>query len=303
LNAQQQIYSISGKVLSDDQKLLKSATVYIESPKDITLLNYTITNKNGEFSLKGKSYDQELTLFVSYVGFNLERQLLKLTGEPLELTPIQLQVNTNTLDEIVIKSRAPITIKKDTLEFNAASFKTRKDATVEDLLKELPGVEVGDDGAILVNGKPVSRILVNGKPFFGDDPTIATRNLTKEMIEKVQVVDTKTESEAFAGEDGDQENKTINLTISEEKNRGAFGRLATRGRTDERYEVAGLYIFFNNNRRLSFLVGSNNINSPGFNFGEIQKIFGDGQSIMMRSDGAFQIDDMQFGMGKGVMQS
>src|SRR5690606_11176957 len=120
----------------------------------------------------------------------------------------------------VIRSRAPVTIKKDTLEFNVSSFKTKEDATVEDLLKELPGVEVAEDGSILVNGKPVNRILVNGKPFFGDDPTIATRNLTKELIEKVQIVDTKTDAEAFAGEEGDRDNKTINLTISEEKNKG-----------------------------------------------------------------------------------
>jgi hypothetical protein len=303
LNAQQQSYTISGKVLSDDQQPLESATVYLESAKDSTLLNYTITNKHGQFLLQGKTYEQNVNLYVSYVGFEIHLEELQITAEALSLAPIQLRVNTNTLDEIVIKSRAPITIKKDTLEFNVASFKTRKDATVEDLLKELPGVEVGDDGAILVNGKPVSRILVNGKPFFGDDPTIATRNLTKEMIEKVQVVDTKTESEAFAGEDGDQENKTINLTISEEKNKGAFGRLAAGGGTDDRYEAAGLYNFFDNNRRLSFLAGSNNINSPGFSFGEIQKMFGGGQSIMMRSDGSFQIDDMQFGMGEGIMQS
>ena len=112
------------------------------------------------------------------------------------------------------------------MEFNVKSFKTKKDANVEDLLKQLPGVEVDEEGKITVNGKPVNKILVNGKPFFGDDPTITTRNLSKEIIEKVQVTDTKTKSQAFTGEDGDAENKTINLTIKEENNKGYFGRLA-----------------------------------------------------------------------------
>src|SRR5690606_32565695 len=129
---------------------------------------------------------------------------------------------------------------------------------------------------IMVNGKPVSEIMVNGKPFFGGDPTIATRNLTKEMIEKIQVTDTKTESEAFTGETGNQESKTINLTIREDRNRGYFGRVAAGGGTDKPFEYAGMVNYFDNDRRLSALLGGNNINSPGFSFGEIQKMFGRG---------------------------
>ncbi|MEH6407107.1 MAG: hypothetical protein V7767_07490, partial [Leeuwenhoekiella sp.] len=86
----------------------------------------------------------------------------------------------------------------------------------------MPGVEVDEQGNITVNGKPVNQILVNGKPFFGDDPTIATRNLTKEIVDKIQVVNTKTKSEAFTGEAGDDQNKTINITIDEDKNKGIF---------------------------------------------------------------------------------
>ena len=126
-----------------------------------------------------------------------------------DLGIIKLHAATDQLGEVVIKSRAPVVIKRDTLEFNVESFKTKKDATIEDLLKQLPGVEVGLDGTITVNGKPVSEIMVNGKPFFGNDPTIATRNLTKEMIEKIQITDTKSESQAFTGEGGDQESKTL----------------------------------------------------------------------------------------------
>ena len=162
---------------------------------------------------------------------------------------------------MVITSRAPITIKKDTLEFNVKSFKTKKDANVEDLLQQLPGVEVDDEGKITVNGKPVNKLLVNGKPFFGDDPTITTRNLSKEIIEKVQVTDTKTKSEAFTGEEGDTQNKTINLTIKEENNQGYFGRIAGGKGTEDLYEYASIVNRFRGDRRISILAGGNNTNS------------------------------------------
>ena len=91
--------------------------------------------------------------------------------------------------------------------------------------KKLPGVEVDEEGKITVNGKAVNKILVNGKPFFGNDPSITTKNLTKDIIEKVQITDTKSKSEAFSGEKGDANNKTINLTIKKENNKGWFGRV------------------------------------------------------------------------------
>ena len=204
------------------------------------MVTYTISDKQGAFTLNNRTYEDSLKLTISYIGFETYSRKLKLSRDPVQLETIALKT-ANLLDEIVIQSRAPITVKKDTLEFNVASFSTKKDANVEDLLKELPGLEVDDDGTIKVNGKEVNKILVNGKPFFGDDPTITTRNLTKEMIEKVQITDTKSKAEAFSGEKGDTENKTINLTIKEENNKGVFGRLLGGVGTDERYEYCLLY--------------------------------------------------------------
>lgn len=305
LHSQIKPFEISGQIVAGDTgEPLESATVYLERERDSTLNTYTISDKNGNFILSGKTYEEELSLFVSYVGYAPYKEIIAINTEKIKIdAPIGLQLDSNALDEIIIRSVAPITIKKDTLEFNAASFKTRAGATVEDLLKELPGVEVDLEGNITVNGKPVNKLLVNGKPFFGDDPTIATRNLTKEMIEKVQVMDTKTDAEAFTDEEGDQENKTVNLTISEEKNKGTFGRLSAGGGTDERFEYAGIANRFDGDRRLSVLGGGNNTNSPGFSFGEIQKMFGGGSMVMMNSSGGFQIDDRAFGFGKGIVNS
>ncbi|HIB49548.1 MAG TPA: TonB-dependent receptor [Flavobacteriaceae bacterium] len=302
--AQFQPFTISGTLTTEDtQKPLESATIYVERAKDSTLVTYTISDQDGAFRIEEKTTDPNLKIYISYVGFETYEKEFEATSEEINLGTIVMKTNANTLDEVVLKSRAPITIKKDTLEFNVKSFKTKKDATVEDLLKKLPGVEVDAEGQITVNGKEVNKILVNGKPFFGDDPTITTRNLTKEIIEKVQVTDTKTDAEAFAGEASDGQNKTINLTIKEENNKGVFGRVAGGAGTDERYEFAGFFNRFDNDQRISVLAGGNNINSAGFSFGEIRKMFGGGRSIFTSSDGSFGIDGRRFGGGEGIVRS
>ncbi|MEQ3654684.1 MAG: outer membrane beta-barrel protein [Dokdonia sp.] len=302
--AKAQSYTVTG-TLKDKVTAakLEAATVFLETVKDSTLLTYTITNQEGAFTLEGRSQEPNARVNISFIGYDNYTKVVDLNQGSIDLGDIELATSVASLDEVVVKSRAPITIKKDTLEFNVKSFKTKKDANIEDLLKELPGVEVDEDGKIRVNGKEVNKILVNGKPFFGDDPTIATRNLTKEMVEKIQVTDTKTDDEAFAGEEGDSESKTINLTIAEENNKGTFGRVAGGVGTDDRFEYAGLINFFNNDQRVSVLAGGNNINSAGFSFGEIRKMFGGGNSISVSSNGSFAIDGRSFGGGQGIVNS
>lgn len=306
LSSQAQDFSISGKLIDSQTKApLEAATVFAETVKDSSLITYTITDKSGDFALKSKFGQDKLSLYVSFIGYESYSKTIDLTqGRDIVLGEIPLQVQIETLGDVIVNARsAPVTIKKDTLEFNVASFKTKKDATVEDLLRELPGVEVDEQGQITVNGKQVNQILVNGKPFFGDDPTIATRNLTKEIIEKIQVTDTKTKSEAFTGEQGDTENKTINITIDEEKNKGIFGRVAAGGGTDDRFEYAGLVNFFDNDLRISALGGGNNINSPGFSFGEIEKMFGSARYVSINDNGNFNINGRNFGGGQGINNS
>ena len=302
--SQTKTFEISGQLISEEKKEpLESATVYLQRVQDSSLVTYTISDKQGDFFLNDKTGDKKLNLYISYVGYKTYFKTISITKEKINLGEISLTEDDNVLDEVLIKSQAPVTVKTDTLEFNVASFKTKKDANVEDLLKELPGVEVDSEGKITVNGKPVNKILVNGKPFFGDDPTIATRNLTKEIVDKIQVTDTKTESEAFTGEKGDDQNKTINITIDEEKNKGIFGRVAGGVGTDDRFEYAGLINYFDNDVRISALGGGNNINSAGFSFGEIQKMFGGARYVSINSNGAINYGGKQFGGGEGITNS
>jgi hypothetical protein len=282
---------ISGKIINLDTKLpLESATIYLQRVKDSSIITYTISDKKGAFLIENRTVEKLVDFYVSYNGYKTYYKRLKLDKPKLSLKNILLSENTNELDAIVIMSQAPITIKKDTLEFNVKSFKTKKNANIEDLLRELPGVEVSEAGKIKINGKEVNKVLLNGKPFFGNDPTIATRNLSKDIIKKIQVSDTKTDDEAFTGEKGKQTNKTINLVIDKDKNKGVFGKIAAGLGTDKRNEYAGMFNRFDNDLRISALVGGNNINEPGFSFGEIRKMFG-GQSG--------NVNNQLFGFGNG----
>ncbi len=260
-------FKISGTLITEAEKTaLEAATIHLERVKDSSLITYTISDKNGYFSLEGKTADKRLNLYISYVGYQPHFQAIHLDKETIDLNTINLKTDLSALEEVLIKVSPPVVIKKDTLKFNATSFKTKKDANVEDLLKQLPGVEVNDTGKITINGKEVDNILVNGKPFFSNDPTITTRYLKKEIIDNIQITDTKTKAEAFAGDEGSKEKKTINLVIKEENNDGTFGQVAAGTGTNKRYEFAGMYNLFNNSQRISLLAGGNNINSPGFSF-------------------------------------
>ncbi|WP_083191740.1 carboxypeptidase-like regulatory domain-containing protein [Formosa haliotis] len=165
--AQQRSFEITGQLTSEEDSMpLEAATVYLQRETDSTLITYTISNQKGVFTLENKTSDKQADLYVSFMGYKTYRTKVSLDTSKINLGTIKLSENAAKLDEVLIKSQAPVTIKKDTLEFNVKSFKTKKDANIEDLLKELPGVEVGPDGKIKINGKPVNQVLVNGKAFL-----------------------------------------------------------------------------------------------------------------------------------------
>ena len=299
--------TLKGKVIDQTTKLpIESATVYLTTVKDSSVIDYTITNKLGLFTFKIKKSDKPISLKISYISYQDFNEDLSTMQSDKDFGTIELKETVNALDEVVVKSEIPpIRIKKDTLEFNAASFKVGADANVEALLKQLPGVEISPEGKITVNGKEVNNILVNGKPFFGKDGKIATQNLPAEIIDKVQVVDTKTKSEEISGESTGSQEKTINLTIQEDKNKGFFGKVVGGLGSDERYESSLLLNYFKGERKISLLASSNNINSVGFSMDEIFDNMGGGRnsSIYYDDNGTFGINNMRFGGNTGITQS
>ncbi|WP_333600652.1 outer membrane beta-barrel protein [Flavobacterium sp.] len=304
----QSTIALKGKVIDQTTKLpIESATVYLTKVKDSSVVDYTITNKLGAFNFKIKKNNEPVYLKIAYISYQDFKEDVTSLATDKDFGTIEMKEAVTTLNEVVVKSEIPpIRIKKDTLEFNASSFKVGADANVEALLKQLPGVEISPEGKITVNGKEVSNILVNGKPFFGKDGKIATQNLPAEIIDKVQVVDTKTKSEQISGEASSSQDKTINLTIQEDKNKGFFGKVVAGRGSDKRYESSLLLNYFKGERKLSVLASSNNINSVGFSMDEIFDNMGGGRnaSVYYNDDGSFGVNNMSFGgSGRGITQS
>ena len=295
-NAQNEIV-IKGTVYDiNTQVPLELATVYFSSVKDSTVIEYVNTDKNGVFKISTKKYDKPIFLKVNYMGYQpyIEEQNGLL--ESKDFGKIYLLHNTNVLNEVVIKSEAPpIRVKKDTLEFNASSFKVRPDANVEILLKQLPGFEVDNEGKITVNGKEVTQFLINGKAFFDKDGAIALKNLPADLISKVQVSDFKTKKEELAKQESSSDFSSINLTIDEKKNKGYFGKFLGGYGTDDRYENNLIVNFFNNKQKISVLAAANNINSSGFTQDDVFDSMGGGRN----ANG----NNRSSGGGKGITQT
>lgn len=287
--------TVKGTVVDSTAKPLEVATVMLLQAKDSTLTTFARTNENGEFEMKNVNPDTYL-LKITYIGYKNFNKLITVGSEPSELNlgKIQMEVFIKELAGVTVQAeKAPVTFKKDTLEFNAESFKTKQNAVVEDLLKKLPGVEVQRDGTIKAQGETVQRVTVNGKDFFGRDPKIATRNLPAESIEKVQVYDRKSDQAAFTGIDDGQREKTINLELKEKYKNGGFGNaMLGLGKDTEakpaRYENRLSYNRFSKTGQLSILGMGNNVNQQGFSIDDYMNFSGNTRNMM--SGGAVRLE-------------
>ncbi|MFN4286032.1 MAG: outer membrane beta-barrel protein, partial [Lacibacter sp.] len=261
---------ITGRVTdSTGQKGLEQATVLLVEKAKPTDTLRTVTNGKGEFTFN-RIPASRYTLIVSYSGY---RPLSKEFFQPsagvtsIDIGELVLSNTYKMLEEIVVEAPAIVT-KEDTVEYRASAFQVKPNATTEDLLKRLPGVQVDRDGNITAQGKQVTRVRVNGKDFFTGDPKTATRELPADMIDKVQVIDDYGDQAAITGiRDGEPE-KIINLQLRKDKNKGWFGRGQVGGGTNERYQAGFNLNYFNNNNQLSVIGNSNNINQSNLSIGE-----------------------------------
>lgn len=305
--------TIRGQVTDSAGVALPSATIMLLSPKDSSLTNFGVTNEQGLFELKniaGADYLLKIT-FVGYKTFSSDIHP-PANGTVVDIGQVKMDVAKTTLDEVVVADKIPVVVKKDTIEFNAGAFKTPKNANVEDLLKKLPGVEVDQDGNVTAQGEQVKRVTVDGKDFFGGkDPKLATRNLPADAIDKVQVLDRKSDQALFSGIDDGQREKAINLELKEEKRHGAFGTITSGYGTDDRYNAKANLNRFDKGRQVSFLGMSNNINDQGFSMDEYMNFTGGSRQMAGGGPVRFQLtSDNQNGVplnfgnrANGLMQT
>lgn len=273
--------TIRGMLIDSTGSALPSATVMLLSTQDSVLVAFTTTDNAGAFEIKNLAVRHYL-LKVTYVGFApLVKPVEGTENSVVDLGRIMLQPRSKELDEITITAEGPpVVVKKDTIEFNAVSFKPRENSTVEELLKKLPGIEVDNDGTIRAQGEQVQRMTVDGKNFFGSDPKIASKNLPADVVSKVQVYDRKSDQATFSGIDDGQREKTINLELKPEKRNGAFGLLNGGIGTDNRFQAKGNLNKFSKTRQLSILAMANNINEQGFGIEEYLNFTGGSQQMM-----------------------
>jgi len=236
---------------------LASATLAVYQARDTVLCAYTLSDKNGLFSFSHLPVNTPLKLVVSFVGFQTAVRNFQLftARQGLQMGRIDMKAAADTLDAAVVMGvLPPVTMKGDTLEFHADAFKLDPNAQAEDLLRILPGVTIWNDGVITVNGREVSSVLVNGKPFFGSDARVATQNIPKSIIDKIQVY-----KKGSVGAQKDSATE-INIQLKKGKEAGYFGKISGGLGTGKYYETDGSLNFFNRRTQLSVGGAANNVN-------------------------------------------
>ena len=262
---------IKGQLMdSSGKQPLADATITVLNAKDSSVTTFTLSNKMGVFEIKGLQ-EGNYRLLITHRGFETLKKTVSVTAatKAIELGSLVLQKDYKTLGEVVVSSESPIQVKNDTVQFNASGFKTQPNATAEDLLKKLPGMEVDKEGNVKSQGEQVQKVYVDGKEFFGNDPKLATKNITADMIESVQVFDDMSDQAKFTKIDDGSRSKTLNIKLKKDRNKGYFGK-ALAGYGDQgRYEGNLSLNKFNGNQRISLLMNGNNINKQGFSFSDI----------------------------------
>lgn len=267
MQAQQAGVSVTGTVVEEStNEPVEQATIRLLNVKDSSMVGGVASSRNGNFTLKHIKTGSYL-LHVSYVGFEPLYQPLRITGktDPVNVGKLALTDGAIQLGEAVILGKAPeMVVRNDTMEYNADSYKVAEGSMLEDLLKKMPGVEVDSEGKVTVNGKEVKKMLIDGKEFFSDDPKVASKNLPSKMIDKVQVLDKKSDMSIMTGFDDGDEETVINLTVKPGMKQGWFGNAFAGYGSKDRYEGNAMVNRFLNNDQFTIMGGLNNTNNMGF---------------------------------------
>lgn len=271
IQSQAQTLMLHGIVRDADGSLIPHCPVLLKNPIG-AIIQSQVTDTMGIFKfeeLRFGKYSLEVNL-LSYQpifqSIDLDKNI-----EGLEIT---LRPTSIKLQEVQVKAKAPLSSQKqDTLEFNANTVKVLKDANAEDLVTKMSSIST-DNGQIKAQGEQVKQVLVDGKAFFGSDPTAALRNLPAEVIDKIQVFDQLSEQSRFSGVNDGNTTKTINIVTKSGMRNGQFGKVYMGGAYQDKYQIGGNINYFDGDRRLSFIGMSNNINVQNFSSEDITGLTG-----------------------------
>jgi len=285
-------YSVKGTIIDTTAKAkLVNTTIMVLNSKDSILVKFTRASADGSFSInslrKGK-----FILLVTYPGYAdyVEQFTLDSAKNNHDFGKLNMILKAKLLADVIIKgTRAAIKIKGDTTEFNAKSYVIQPNDKVEDLLRQLPGIEVDKDGKITAQGQAVNKVLVDGEEFFGDDPTLVTKNIRADMVDKVQLYDKKSDQATFTGIDDGVKTKTINIKLKEDKKNGLFGKVDGNVGTDDYYEGQLQFNKFKAKEKFSAYGTMANDGKTGLGFGDSNNL-GVGNGDIQFVDGGISIN-------------
>ncbi len=274
------LFLLSSSALADNQRDFRIKGVLVDSIRNEVVefataslilkgkespSKYALSDSKGKFEITGVN-PGEYTLRIEFMGFVTVNKEISIDKQRIiDLGNINMMEKLNTLESVVVSALGnPIIVKKDTIEYNASSFKTSESDMLEELLKKLPGIEIDADGKITANGKAIDKIMIDGKPFFLNDPTLATKNLPAKIVDKVRVVDRKSEQAIFSGIDDGNEETVIDLSIRPGMMNGWFGNATLGYGSEDRYQGAGMVGRFTSTSQVSVIGNGNNTNNRAF---------------------------------------
>lgn len=275
------------------------ATVSLTKTGATKPAKYVLSSEKGLVTVEGIK-NGEYTFKAELLGYKPYFKVLNLDGKEVALGEVKLELDSEQLDAASVSAVGnPIIIKKDTIEYNATSFKTTENDMLEDLLKKLPGVEIGDDGGITVNGETITKITIDGRTFFLDDPTVASKNLPAKLINKLKVIKKKSEQAEFTGIDDGEEENVIDLSVKPGMMQGLIGNINVGAgkdlpseinpNNDFRYAGNAFIGRFSDNSNISLILNANNTNNQGSSNrsgGMMGAMMGGGMGMMMGGMGS-----------------
>jgi len=301
-----QPYTIKGSISDTlNSTHLPKASVILLRASDSIMETYTRTDDNGGFELHPDTAGRYL-IMITFPGFADYVDIVKVKdAHTLDLGDIPMISRSHLLKEVVFSQQiAAIKVKGDTTEYMADSFKVKDNATVEELLKRLPGIQVDKDGKIVAQGEKIEKILVDGEEFFSDDPAVVIKGLQAKTVEKVQVYDKKSDQAEFTGIDDGQKTKTLNLELKEDMKKGYFGKIDAGGGTNGYFEDQAMINAFKGKRQLSAFGIMSNTGRVGLGWADRDKFSSGNGTTTVDDEGQittyFSGGDNDFGGWDGV---
>ena len=296
--------AIKGSVSDSlEKKKLGKAVVALIKKSDSTLSVHTRTTPEGNFILP-KVQPGTYYLMITYPKFIDFLDLVEVADKDIDLGNFSMIPRSALLENVIVSQNIAIRMKGDTIEYKADSFKVAEGASVKELLRKLPGMQVDKNGRVIAHGQAVEKVLVDGEEFFSDDPAVVIENLRADAIDKVQSYDKKSDQSEFTGVDDGTRSKTLNLVLKDDKKKGLLGKLVVGGGNNERYSEEAMLNYFKGKKKFSIYGIASNTGRTGLgwqdrgnfgggtDFGDAEVEMGAG-FIMINSDGDDDFNDWQ----------